>query len=79
MITLMHAQVTLTLALLMITVILKIGHFWAKDVEISLCLHFAISSSLICQINIPAALLSEAGASLWHFSYKEFRPFLIGK
>ena len=44
--------------------------------EISLCLHYFLSSSLLCQINIPAALFSEVA---WQCCYKEFKAFLIGK
>jgi len=75
-ITLMHAQVTFMLALLMIVIILKIAKFLHKSYhgEISLCLHYFLSSSLLCQINIPAALFSEVA---WQCCYKEFKAFLI--
>lgn len=76
--TILQAQVTLILALVMIAVILKIAKFLNQDYfpGISLFLHYLLSCSLWCQINMPAALYAEAS---WKYCHKEFKAFLISK
>lgn len=56
------------------------NHYWLQivfqlDDGISLCLHYLFSSSLVCQINIFAALLSEIS---WPYRlYHQFKSFLF--
>ena len=98
---LMHGQLSLTMGLIMIAIILKIAHF-LQEVSlvcniklktnfkkmfyiyffqdyfygISIFLHYLFTSSLCCQLNMPAALCAELS---WKYCQKEFKAFLISK
>ena len=43
---------------------------------ISIFLHYLFTSSLCCQLNMPAALCAELS---WKYCQKEFKAFLISK